>query len=56
MGRGGKGRLDATPNRFFQFFSGMGIVFMQNKFLALGSSLGHLSMKKFLRSDLPSWL
>ena len=34
-------------NRFFQFFSGMGRVFLQTKFLAAGSSLGHMSMKKF---------
>ena len=34
------------PNRFFQFFSGMGRAFLQTKFLAVGSSLGHLSMKK----------
>ena len=35
-------------NRFFQFFSGMGRSFLQTKFLAVGSSLGHLSMKRFL--------
>ena len=34
------------PNRSFQFFSGMGRAFSQTKFLAVGSSLGHLSMKK----------
>ena len=44
------------PNRFFQFFSEMGRAFPQTKFLPVGSSLGHLSMKKFFRSDLPSWL
>ena len=54
-GGGGEG-LDATPNRFFQFFSRMGGGFLQTKFLAVGSSLGYLSMKKFFRSDLPSWL
>ena len=36
------------PNRFSQFFSGMGRDFLQTKFLAVASSLGHLSMKKFL--------
>ena len=30
--------------------------FLQTKSLPVGSSLGHLSMKKFFRSDLPSWL
>ena len=35
------------PNRFLQFFSGMGRAFLQTKFLAVGSSLGHLSMKMF---------
>ena len=40
---------------FFKFFSGTGRAFLQSKFLAVGSSLGHLSMKKFFRSDLPSW-
>ena len=36
------------PNRFFQFFSGMGRAFLQVKFLAVGSSLGDLSTKSFL--------
>ena len=31
-------------------------LFLQTKFLVVGSSLGHLSMKKFFRSDLPSWV
>ena len=61
MPREGWGGVDATPpnrhvNRFFQFFSGMGRAFMQTKFLVVGSSLEHLSMKKFFKSDLPSWL
>ena len=30
--------------------------FLQIKFLAVGSSLEHLSMKKFVRSDLSYWL
>ena len=37
-------------------FSEMGRAFLQTKFLPVGSSLGHLSMKKLFRSDLPSWL
>ena len=48
-GGGGEGGC-LPPNKFFQFFSEMG---MQTKFLPVGSSLGHLSMKKFFRSDLP---
>ena len=47
---GGGGGVDFTPSRFFQFFSEMGRAFLQTKFLPVGSSLGHLSMKKF--SDL----
>ena len=44
--------VDATPpppppTGFFQFFSGMGRTFLKTKFLAVGSSLGNLSMKKF---------
>ena len=39
-------------NRFFEFFSGMGRTFLQTKSLAVGSSLGHLSMKKIFKSDL----
>ena len=31
-------------------------VLFQTKFLAVVSSLRHLSMKKFFRLDLPSWL
>ena len=31
-------------------------LFLQTKFLPVGSSLGHLSMKKFFPSYLPSWL
>ena len=44
------GGLDANPppNRFFQFFWGMGRAVLLSKFLAIGSSLGHLSIKKFL--------
>ena len=54
--RGGVGCVDAAPNRFFQFFSAMGRAFISNKILAVVSSLGHLSIKKFFRSDQPSWL
>ena len=39
---------DATPNRFFQFFSDGEELFLQTKLLPVGSSLGHLSMKNFL--------
>ena len=31
-------------------------VFLQTKFVALGSSLGHLAMKKNFRLELPYWL
>ena len=51
MAKEGGGGVDATPNRFFQFFSEMGRAFLQTKFLSVGSSLGHLSMKNFFRSD-----
>ena len=40
------GGVDATLNRFFQFFTGMGRPFLQTKFLAVGSFFGHLPMKK----------
>ena len=43
------------PNWFFKILLEMIKAFLQSKFLAVGSSLGHLSMKKFFRSDLPSW-
>ena len=39
-----------TPYRFYQFFSEIGRAFLQTKFLA-----GRLSMKKFLKPDIPSW-
>ena len=42
--------MDATPpNRFFQFFSEMGRAFLETKFLPVGSSLGHLSVKKIFQ-------
>ena len=44
-----------TFQQVFQVFLGSGKSFLQTKFLAVGSSLGHLSMKKFFRSDLSSW-
>ena len=56
MAKGDGGGVDATPSRFFQFFSEMGRAFLQTKFLPVGSFLGHLPMKKFFKSDLPSWL
>ena len=54
--RGGGGGHATPPNRFVQLFSEMGRASLQTKFLPVGSSLGHLSMKKFFKSDLPSWL
>ena len=48
---------DATPPTGFSDFSReWKELFLQTKFLAEGSSLEHLSMKKFFRSDLLSWL
>ena len=35
------------PKRFFDFFFVMGRPFLQTKFLAVGASLEHLSMKNF---------
>ena len=43
------------PNRFSSFSREWEEVLFQAKYLARGSSLGHLSMKKFFRSDLLSW-
>ena len=34
------------PTGFFQFVSGLGRAFLQTKFLAVGSSLEHLSIKR----------
>ena len=51
-GGGGGLRVDTKANRLFQFLLGIGRVFFQTKFSAVGSSLGHLSMKKFFRSKL----
>ena len=48
--------LNNLLNRFFQFFSDMGKLFLKTKFFHVGSSLGHLSMEKFFRSDPPSSL
>ena len=53
---GGRGEVDATPTGFSNFFREWEEIFLQTKFLAVRSSLGHLSMRKFFRSDLPSWL
>ena len=56
MANGGGG-MDATPpKQVFPTFLGNGKNFLQTKFLAVSSSLGYLSRKKFLRSDQPSWL
>ena len=36
--------VDAIPQQVFQCFSEMGRAFLQTKFLAVGSSLGNLSL------------
>ena len=56
MAKGGGEGLDASPNRFFKFFSEMGRAFRQIKLLLVSSSLGHLPTEKFFKSDLLSWL
>ena len=43
------------PTGFFNFSQKWEELFLQTKFLPVGSSLGHLLMKKFFRSYLPSW-
>ena len=53
---GGGGEVDATPTGFFNFSREWEELFLQTKFLAVGSSLANLAMKKIFRSDLPSWL
>ena len=50
-GGGGGGWM--PPPKGFPIFLRNGKTFLQTKFLPVGSSLGHLSMKKFFRSDLP---
>ena len=52
---GGGGGVDATPTDFSTFSQKWEELFLQTKFLPAGSSLGHLSRKKFFRSDLKSW-
>ena len=42
--------MDATPTGFLKFFLTMERAFIQNKFLAVASSLGHLPIKKCFRS------
>ena len=49
MTGGGGGGGDAIPNRLFKFFSLMGRAFLQTKFLAVGLSLGHLSIEKIFQ-------
>ena len=47
----GEGLNATSPpntNRFFQFFGRVGRAVLQTKFLAIGSSLRHLSIKNFL--------
>ena len=49
MGGGGGGWMPLPlAQQVFQFFLGMERAFFQTKLLAVGSSLGHLSMKFFL--------
>ena len=55
MAKGG-GYHNPPPQQVFPIFSDMGRAFLQTKFLPVGSSLGHLPIKKFFKSDLPSWL
>ena len=50
MAKGGGGWTQV-----FAVFLRNGKSFLQTKFLAVGSSLWDLSMKKIFRSDLPSW-
>ena len=47
-GGGGGGGWMPLPTSF-QFFSGMRKAFFQTNFFAVGSSLGHLSMQKFVQ-------
>ena len=52
MARGGWRGVNATRRTGFSSFSReWEELLLQTKFLAVGSSLGHLSMKKFFRSD-----
>ena len=57
-GQGG-GMVDATPQQVFPVFLRYGMslslsAFLQTDFLAVGSSLEHLSNKKFFRAELLS--
>ena len=52
--RGGGGAL---PQQVFpKFLNNLKELLLQTKFLAVALSLVHLSIKKFFRSNLPSWL
>ena len=56
----GEGGMDATPppkkkTRFIQFFSEIRRAYLQTKLLSVDLSLSDLYMKKFFRSDLPSY-
>ena len=54
MAKGGGG-VDATlPTGFSNFSQKFEELFLQTKLFPIGSSLGHLPMKKFFKSDLPS--
>ena len=54
--RGGGGIHPPPPTGFSNFSQKWEQLFLQTKFLSVGSPLGHLPMKKFFKSDLPSWL
>ena len=50
------GGVDAThPTVFSNFSQKWEELLLQTKFLPVGSSLGHLPMKTFFKSDLPPW-
>ena len=53
---GGGGGMDATNYKFSNFSQKWEEPFLKTKFLPVGSSLGHLPMKKIFKSDLPSGL
>ena len=53
MAKGGGGWAGCNSQQVFPIFLGDEKRFYETKFLAVGLSLGHLSMKKLFRSDLP---
>ena len=54
---GGEGGIHPPPppKQVFQFSCEWEELLFQTKFLSAASSLGHLSIKELVRSDLPSW-